>query len=492
MFLAILLSVACLTALPTFAPPSAATRSDAREAFPLGVAIPKVTTVADPQQSYALYLPAKYSDDRAWPVVYVFDPLARGPLALAQFQHSAELHGYIVAASNNSRNGPWAPEAQAADAVLNDTRQRFTIDQKRIYFAGFSGGARVASQLAQLCKCAAGVILSGAGFSTGSPPSPDPKFAVFSAVGNADFNYSEIIPLQDALGKVSLPHWLRVFDGPHEWAPPNVMDEALAWLRMQSMKLQREPGDEAFIAAQFSAAQARVSAFENSAQPLAAWRENRQIAETYETLADISAVRTRASQQEKSKEVRDALKREHSDFEEQDRLGNEVFAAAFSSPPSQTSDQNGSSQPPVQQRAELPQTDSAASAPALTRELRNRANRERKPERILVYKRALAGVFIGSLESGSNALDKKDYARAARLFACATEANPDSEWAFRNLAVARALSGDRKGALEALASARSHSKDPPGFMDWLQQEPTFERFRSSPEFRSLATASAPL
>jgi dienelactone hydrolase len=438
------------------------------QSFPPGDLIPRVVALENPQQSYALYLPTKYSRERRWPIVYVFDPLARGPLALAQFQHGAEIHGYIVAASNNSRNGPWQPEFEAAEAMVGDTQQRFTVDLKRIYFAGFSGGARVASQLAQLCKCAAGVLLSGAGFSHGSSPSAESKFPVFSAVGDADFNYRELIPLQDALEKAAFPHWLRIFEGPHEWAPPIVIDEALAWFRIQSVKSQRQPRDDVFIAAQLSAAQARASALEKSGQLLAAWREDRQIATTFDSLVDTEVVRAKASELEKQKALGDAIKREHSDFEEQDRLSNEVLAATT---PPQAPDAS-----PWQNRGD---------AVTLAHDLRLRAEREKKPERVLVFKRALAGVFIGSLESGREALDKKDFRRAESYFACATEANPESEWSFRNLAIARASSGDRQGALEALRSARKSTKDLPAFSDWLKQELAFSQLRSVPDFLAL-------
>src|SRR6266851_696855 len=128
---------------------------------------------------------------------------------------------------------------------------------------------------------------------------------------------------------------------------------------------------------------------------------------------------------------------------------------------------------------------SYALAATLARDLRLRAEREKKPERVRVFKRALASVFIGSLESGRDALDKKDFRRAESYFACATEANPESEWSFRNLAIARASSGDRKGALEALRSARKFTKDPSAFSDWLTQEPAFVRLQSTSEYRVL-------
>jgi dienelactone hydrolase len=440
---------------------------DSPEAIPKGVAIPNLVTLLDPQQSYAIYLPSKYSREQRWPIVYVFDALARGPLALRQFQHAAELYGYIVAVSNNSRNGPWPPELEAAEAMVRDTQQRFAVDLKRIYFGGFSGGARVASQLARLCKCAAGVVLSGAGLSHGTSPSAESKFPVFSAVGNADFNYRELVPLQDALERATVPHWLRVFDGPHEWAPSMVMDEALAWLRIQSIKSQREPRDDGFLAVQFATAEKRAVALEQSGDVLGLWREYRQIAATFDSLLDTAAIHAQAAALEPQKGLREAVKREHLDFEEQERLGNEILAAADSVP------------------AEI-----RGSGRTLTRDLRLRAEHEQRPEHALVLKRALAGVFIGSLESGLDAADKKDFRRAEGYFACAAEANPESEWAWRNLAVARVSTGDRKGTLEALRSARKLTKDLPAFSVWLQAEPAFERLRSSRDFQSLA-ANAP-
>src|SRR5215467_9711779 len=203
-----LLLASLLASALCFASPSAP-QSRPAQSFESGTIISSMVAADNQQQTYALYLPSYYTANRSWPIIYVFDPLARGELALRQFQHAAELHGFIIAASNNSRNGPWKPQAEAAEAMLTDTQQRFSIDTKRMYFAGFSGGARVSAQLALLCKCAAGVLLSGAGFPRNVPPSPPSKFAVFSAVGDADFNYAEVIPLQNVLDKAGQPHWLR-------------------------------------------------------------------------------------------------------------------------------------------------------------------------------------------------------------------------------------------------------------------------------------------
>jgi len=120
-----------------------------------GKLIERVVCAKNPEQSYALYLPSNYSPSHSWPIIFAFDPGARGKIPVESMKEAAERHGFIVAGSNNSKNGTWKIEFDAADAMVRDAQERFSVDLKRIYFAGFSGGARVASQLAQLCKCAA-------------------------------------------------------------------------------------------------------------------------------------------------------------------------------------------------------------------------------------------------------------------------------------------------------------------------------------------------
>lgn len=80
------------------------------------------------------------------------------------FKEAAEKFGYILAGSNNSQRGPWENNVKAANAVWMDSHLRFHIDEKRVYAAGFSGGARMASGFSRLLnKPVAGIIACGAG-----------------------------------------------------------------------------------------------------------------------------------------------------------------------------------------------------------------------------------------------------------------------------------------------------------------------------------------
>jgi predicted esterase len=450
-------------ALAATAAAQSASPNAPQERLESGKLIERIVCTKTPEQSYALYLPSNYSSDRSWPVVFAFDPGARGRLPVDAMKDAAERYGYLVLGSNNSRNGGWKPEVEAADAMLQDAQARFTVDLKRIYFAGFSGGARVASQLAQNCKCAAGVLLNGAGFSLNSAPARDAPFPVFSAVGNLDFNYSEVIPLQEKLEQAGYPRWLHVFEGRHEWAPAKVMDEALAWFRIQAMRTNHEPRDEAFIATQLTTL-VGVAEKENAAgNSLAAWRIYRQIAATFDGIANVSAIRAKVEELSRAKSVRDGLKRERSDFDQQEKLSNDILG-------------------PLQSAAGPDSSEPDGQILEMIRELRLRAEKEKHPDQAAVLKRALAGIFIGAIESGNNALDKKEYRAAARYFSAAAEVRPDPEWPLRQLAIALAFDKNRKAALDILR--RIKPADPAEFQRWLKAEPAFDQMRAKGELKT--------
>jgi hypothetical protein len=128
---------------------------------------------------------------------------------------------------------------------------------------------------------------------------------------------------------------LRVFSGTHQWAPAEVMDEGLPWFRMQEMKSQREPRAPAFINEQFPKALARADSLERSGDLLIAWHAYMQIAETYDSLVVVAGVRAKADAMGSRKAVRDAAKRERSQFEEQAKLVDEI-ASRLNAPPKQS------------------------------------------------------------------------------------------------------------------------------------------------------------
>src|SRR5262245_13386449 len=57
--------------------------------LPLGKVVERVVCLKDASQSYALYLPPNYAPDRQWPILYAFDPGARGVRPVERFKDAA-------------------------------------------------------------------------------------------------------------------------------------------------------------------------------------------------------------------------------------------------------------------------------------------------------------------------------------------------------------------------------------------------------------------
>ncbi|MEQ8906142.1 hypothetical protein [Ekhidna sp.] len=212
--------------------------SFSQEILPKGEVIEEVTCDEDSQQSYSLYLPSNYSEDKKWPVIFVFEPAARGPLPVRQYAPVAEELGYIIISSNNSKNGAWNIAFDAAEAMFTDAKTRFKIDSSRIYTSGFSGGSRVAVSLAVINDHIDGVIGCGAGLPNlpqYRPTSAD-SFVYVGLVGNKDMNYQEHLELEKMLDELGILNNRIVFDGKHQWPPSSVLREAVYWLEFQAFK----------------------------------------------------------------------------------------------------------------------------------------------------------------------------------------------------------------------------------------------------------------
>src|SRR5262245_55010456 len=90
--------------------------------------IKQIDVQGHPGQSYALFVPSSYTPQRQWPMLYCLDPGARGRMAVERFAAAAEKFGFLVAGSNNSRNGPFAPAQEAIGLMVKDTHERLSID----------------------------------------------------------------------------------------------------------------------------------------------------------------------------------------------------------------------------------------------------------------------------------------------------------------------------------------------------------------------------
>jgi predicted esterase len=217
-----------------------------KDTFETGKVISHVTSIADPSQSYALYIPASKQSE-IMPVIYFFDPHGDGALPLNKYNKLADRYHFILVGSNNSKNGnDFTTSENIWNALYNDTKRRLSINHNRIYACGFSGGAKVAGYIALNYPEVKTVIAGGAGLPDATQPG-NFSFNIVIIAGKGDMNMSDLVLFNAALDKTQTKHSLVFFDGKHEWAPENTMNKAFAGIQFDAMRGQAFPLDTLFI-----------------------------------------------------------------------------------------------------------------------------------------------------------------------------------------------------------------------------------------------------
>lgn len=434
--------------------------------LPKGRVIDKVVCSADPKQSYALYLPSTYGAGRAWPVLYCLDPGARGRLPLERFEEGAEKYGYILAGSYNSRNGPLAPALEALRAMWRDTHETLSIDDRRAYVAGMSGGARDAT--AFLATGAfAGVIAQAAGFSRSAVPK-DFALPFFGTAGADDFNYAEMRQVDRELEARGTPHRLVIFAGPHGWAPSPVCAGALGWLDLVAMRAGTKPIDKALIHSLFQRDIDAAQAAEAASDAIDAYSQYRSLAVDFKGWEDTAPFEKKAAEMRESKEYRKARKAEERAIARQQELTARIFSLA--------SDLTNTG------RQDSPVVLSGSLA-----DLRTRAAAAQDSDDRRVARRVLREVTVRAWERSSEERDKKAYSAAAASLEMLVSIEPDNPELLYELAGLCSLSNDKGRAMSYLKKAVEK-----GFRDLarLRTDPSFDSIRDRADFRALAGQSA--
>ena len=72
------------------------------------------------------------------------DPRGRALNPLGRFKDAAERLGYVLISSYNTlSDGVTEPNEAAVAAMIQDVQELVSVDTRRLYFAGFSGTARL-------------------------------------------------------------------------------------------------------------------------------------------------------------------------------------------------------------------------------------------------------------------------------------------------------------------------------------------------------------
>jgi poly(3-hydroxybutyrate) depolymerase len=437
----------------------------ASDELPRGSIIEKVVCKADATQSYALYLPGSYTPSRPLPVVFCFDPAARGRLPVELFKEAAEKYGYIVIGSNNSRNGPGVPLEQILQALFKDAFARLAINEKRIYTAGFSGGARVASSVGyRLSGKIAGVIACGAGFPPNLIPPKAVPFVLFGIAGTDDFNFPELYRLQQDLNSLAVANRFESFEGGHNWAPKNLCTEAIEWMEIQAMRSGVREKDETLIEDLFNQQLSKAREAEAAKKSYEAYVTYDAVARDFKNFKEVSEYEKKAAQLKATKEVKEEIRQLELEAAKQDRELQNLLTL----------------------KATIKEADTTAVAlmdlrRAVT-DLQKRSDEKTDSSARRVARRVVNGFYVNLVESSNAFTQAKKYDDAITHLEIASFIRPDNPGIHYRMACLYALKGQKKKALEALK--KSVEK---GFKDGaeLQNNRELDAIREEAEFKKL-------
>ncbi|HEX6975539.1 MAG TPA: hypothetical protein VF147_14135 [Vicinamibacterales bacterium] len=430
---------------------------------PSGRMVEKVACPSDPTQTYTLFLPPGYTTERRWPLLFVFDPRGRGTVAAEIFRDAAEKHGWIIASSDNTQSdGEWEPNRRAIAAMWPDVLSGYAVDPKRIYAAGFSGGAGVAWALARETGAIAGVIAAGAPNPGNESPKPV-HAAWFGAAGRADFNFLDAKAIDRRIADMGNAHRLEYFEGGHQWLPRPLASRAVAWLEALAMKNGLRTRDAAAASAMVADEMTAAQALESSSDLTGAYRTYAAIVETFDGIADVAAARARIDALGRDDRYKRALRDEsRADEREQARKG-EVGAALVRF-----------------------MTGGIDTLPELLGALRVTSlleNAQRGGYDAAGARRTLEQIFVQtSFYIWRDMEGKQDYRRAAILLDVSVAIHADRPNLWVNLAADRARTGSKGAAMDALGRAVAA-----GYRDGgaLETDERFQSLRKMPEFIAL-------
>ena len=433
--------------------------------FPRGQIIERVSCLRNASQTYALYLPAGYTPDRRWPILYALDPGARGVMPVQRFREAAEQYGYILAGSNNARNGPVKIVQDAVNALLEDTGARISIDPERIYLAGFSGGARGAILAALAAKGKiAGIVAFGAGSPADIGPARSIPFSLYLAAGIEDFNHPELRDLSRMLETLGVPGEFETFSGGHDWPPENVCAHALEWLELQAMSTGIRGKDAALIERIYSKLVEEAQSLEKEGQLYAALQRYSAVSRGFAGLKNTAGPEAKIKQLNQTRDVRKARSTEDR-IESMQKQTEQKLAGMMES-----ADARGNPLFAVQQIL------------AAFEDLYKDAGQNRDAILRITALRVLSRFWILLNDEVALAFDRREYARAALRLETMARIRPDNPQVFFHLSRAYSLDGRIEKALEALRNAVAK-----GYTNFenLEGSRDLDPLRKNPEYKKL-------
>lgn len=177
---------------------------------------------------FSYYLPIGQLDSTQSIFLVFFDPQGKGSFPIEKYKPLAEKYGINLVGSNQSKNGTSFEQTRLiAKALISKILNEFPGKKKRIYFSGFSGGAKVAIDAGMAEPSVKAVVYTGAPWKVEAVTKPVLGFA-----GTGDMNYADLLAFDQTIPS-QISHFLVEWEGKHAWPDSVVFEDAMVWISIR-------------------------------------------------------------------------------------------------------------------------------------------------------------------------------------------------------------------------------------------------------------------
>jgi len=362
------------------------------------------------------------------------------------------------------RNGPWEPNVKAMRILWQDVAGRLAVDSRRVYAAGFSGGARFSFAMGPILgRSLAGVIACGAGLPEWLKLEQLGQTAFYGIVGLYDFNYKELSALHEQLAAAGKSCHVETFDGPHAWPSSALLGQALTWMEIQAMKSGLRAPDEGWLNQQYTAIEQQAQALEGQGNVPAALSLYRVLSRDFPDRPQTAESAKKVAALEVSPAWRDFRNKERQAADRELDLLNAIIRPYLQIPSA------------LNDAFQLKRLVSALKIESL---LADSTKKKAEPAGIAAA-RVLTDLRIKIYNDAMQRLQQKDYSTSAFYMELAAKVEPDNWRIAYDLACVHLRGGNKKKALQALDEAMAR-----GFADaqFIAQDPDWDPLRNDKDF----------
>lgn len=212
-----------------------------------GEIIENLSVTDSTENTYSIYIPKKFSMDKKWPLLMVFDTDGKDKSALSMFVIAAENEGYVLAAPKLADSVSLSKNMVLTSKTIERVTNLLPIQGDRIYAAGEDTGGQFASLVPILIKGVNGAMSIGASLANRELINMKESFHFVGIVSKENYNYPFMLTDVKLLDRYKFPNQVLLYDGNGEWPGVSYIEKGMQLFTLDAMGRQWIPRDSIYI-----------------------------------------------------------------------------------------------------------------------------------------------------------------------------------------------------------------------------------------------------